>query len=86
LQRALQGIVVRIQLRTNRSSLPVLVKMQLPLVMDEFTRELLVLRMARWFTSRATKVVLGDVFADYGTPEQVRSDNRPEFISRTTRK
>jgi putative transposase len=53
-------------------------------VVDEFTRELLALRVERSFTSRATNVVLSDVFAEYGTPVQVRCDNGPEFISETT--
>lgn len=55
-------------------------------VVDEFTRELLALRVARSFTSRATNIVLGDVFAEYGTPAQVRCDNGSEFISKTTQK
>lgn len=53
-------------------------------VVDEFTRELLALRVARSFTSRSTTQVLADVFAEYGTPQQVRCDNGPEFVSKTT--
>ena len=55
-------------------------------VVDEFTRELLALRVARSFTSRATVGVLVDVFAEYGTPAQIRSDNGPELTSQTMRK
>ncbi len=53
-------------------------------VVDEFTRELLALRVARSFTSRSTTQVLADVFAEYGTPRQVRCDNGSEFVSNTT--
>jgi putative transposase len=53
-------------------------------VVDEFTRELLALRVARSFTSSSTTRVLADVFAEYGIPQQVRCDNGSEFVSKTT--
>lgn len=54
-------------------------------VVDEFTREILALRVARSFTSRDVTRVLADVVAEYGTPSVLRSDNGPEFISDTVR-
>jgi transposase InsO family protein len=57
------------------------VTFRLCVVVDEFTRELLALRVARSFTTTNVLGVLADVFAEYGTPRVLRSDNGPEFIS-----
>lgn len=54
-------------------------------VVDEFTREILALRVARSFTSRDVLQVLADVFAEHGTPGVLHTDNGPEFISDTFR-
>jgi transposase InsO family protein len=50
---------------------------------DEYTRELLCLRVARSFTTSDVARHPGELFAEYGTPNQVRSDNGPEFISKS---
>lgn len=61
------------------------VTFRLLVVVDEFTREILALRVAKSFTTRTTTQALGDVFAEYGTPQQLRCDNGSEFISSGTR-
>jgi transposase InsO family protein len=61
------------------------VSFRILVVVDEFTREILALRVARSLTSRDVTRVLADVVAEYGTPSVLRSDNGPEFISDTVR-
>ena len=51
-------------------------------VLDEHSRECLELVVATSLTSKAVKRVLERLFAKYGVPEFVRSDNGPEFICR----
>ncbi len=52
-------------------------------VVDEFTREILALRVATSFTARDVIRILAEVFAEYGTPSTLRSDNGPAFIGTT---
>lgn len=50
-------------------------------IVDEFTRECLAIRVARSFRSADVIRVLAQVFAEYGPPAFIRSDNGPEFIA-----
>jgi putative transposase len=55
-------------------------------IVDEFTRECLVLRVDRGITSEAVIDWLAELFAMRGVPRCIRSDNGPEFIAHTIRK
>lgn len=61
----------------NRTKLKVLS------VKDEFTKELLALEAAPRFRSRQVQEVLGRLIQERGAPAFLRSDNGPEFLSRT---
>jgi putative transposase len=50
-------------------------------IVDEFTRECLAIRVARSFWSAGVIRVLAQVFAEYGQPAFIRSDNGSEFIA-----
>ena len=50
-------------------------------IVDEFTRECLAIRVARSFRSADVIRVLAQVFAEYGPPAFIRSDNGSEFIA-----
>jgi putative transposase len=50
-------------------------------VVDEFTRECLVIRVARKLGSAEVIDVLADLFIARGTPVHIRSDNGPEFVA-----
>jgi transposase InsO family protein len=52
-------------------------------VIDEYTRECLALRVARRLGSLQVIEVLADVMLVRGIPEHIRSDNGPEFIPRS---
>jgi putative transposase len=56
-------------------------KLRLLTLVDEFTRECLAIKVARSFTSAEVIRVLAQVFAKYGPPAFMRSDNGPEFIA-----
>jgi putative transposase len=51
-------------------------------VIDEYTRECLAIEVRRSFTAQDVMGVLQDLFAVRGTPEHIRSDNGPEFVSK----
>jgi len=55
-------------------------------VVDEFTRECLVLEVARSITADDVIEQLIRLFRQRGVPEHVRSDNGPEFIATALRK
>jgi putative transposase len=55
-------------------------------VLDEWTRECLALKVARSLVGGDVREVLRGVIAVQGAPEHVRSDNGPEFVSRGLRK
>jgi len=57
-------------------------QLKLLVVIDEFTRECLALEVGRSFTARGVMLTLQYLFAVRGTPEQIRSDNGPEFIAK----
>ena len=50
-------------------------------VIDEYTRECFVIDVSRSITSERVVSVLGGLFEQHGTPENLRSDNGPEFIA-----
>ena len=55
-------------------------------MIDEFTRECLVLRVARRLGSQEAIDTLADVMLVRGIPEYIRSDNEPEFVAGELRK
>jgi len=50
-------------------------------VIDEFSRECLALYVARSIRSEQVMHVLADLFLERGVPDNIRSDNGPEFIA-----
>lgn len=54
-------------------------------VVDEFTRECLVLEVARKHNSRTVIEALATVIKERGAPRFIRSDNGPEFIAKAVR-
>ena len=57
-------------------------KLRMLVVIDEFTRECLAIEVAWSFKSRQVIDVLQYLFAIRGAPENLRSDNGPEFVAR----
>ena len=57
-------------------------QLKLLVVIDEFTRECLAAEVSRTFTARDVMLTLQYLFAVRGAPENVRSDNGPEFIAK----
>jgi putative transposase len=55
-------------------------------IIDEFTRECLVMRVARRINSQAVIDELFKLFVFRGIPEHMRSDNGPEFTAKAVRK
>ena len=55
-------------------------------MIDETTRECLAIEVARSFTAQDVTDVLQYLFAVWGTPQQIRSDNGPEFVAKTVRR
>ncbi len=54
-------------------------------VIDEFTRESLVIKVKRKMTSEDVQDALAELFIKRGVPEHIRSDNGPEFIATNLR-
>ena len=54
-------------------------------MIDEFTRECIALEVNRRFTGESLVYLLRDLFVARGVPEFIRSDNGPEFVSRSVR-
>lgn len=54
-------------------------------IVDEHTRECLTLKVARSITSEDVIDTLAELFAMRGVPQAIRSDNGPEFVSRSIR-
>ena len=52
-------------------------------MLDEFTRQCLVIRVERQIQSKQVLETLLQAMATYGVPEHIRSDNGSEFIART---
>lgn len=55
-------------------------------VVDEFTRECLVLAVARRHNSRTVIEALAEAMKTRGAPGHIRSDNGPEFIAKAVRR
>ncbi len=55
-------------------------------LVDEYTRECLILEARRNLPSAKVRDLFADVIADRGVPNVVRSDNGPEFIAEALRK
>ena len=55
-------------------------------MVDEFSRECLVLEVARRLDSRSVLDALAQVILRRGAPEHIRSDNGPEFIAKAVRR
>ena len=54
-------------------------------VVDEFTRECLAIRVERRLGSDEVLEVLAELFVSRGLPEHIRSDNGPEFVAGAVR-
>ena len=54
-------------------------------VVDEYTRECLTIKVARKLNSQDVLKVLARLFVQYGPPEHIRSDNGPEFTAKAVR-
>ncbi len=54
-------------------------------VIDEYTRECLSLRVERRMTSEQVLETLAELFVYRGVPDNIRSDNGPEFTARAVR-
>jgi putative transposase len=59
--------------------------MQMLTLIDEYTRECLTIDAARKINAMDVVERLADLFVFRGTPEYIRSDNGPEFVSRKVR-
>ncbi len=55
-------------------------------IIDEYTRECLAMRVARHITSGDVIEVLYELFLLRGVPEHIRSDNGPEFTAKAVRR
>ncbi len=55
-------------------------------IIDEYTRECLAIRVARHITSGDVLEVLYELFLLRGIPEHIRSDNGPEFTAKAVRR
>lgn len=54
-------------------------------IIDEYTRECLAIRVARSIRSEDVLETLAELFVHRGTPDNIRSDNGPEFTARAVR-
>ena len=54
-------------------------------VADEFSREGMRISCARSLTAQDVQAILSELFARYGRPDYLRSDNGPEFIAKVLR-
>lgn len=54
-------------------------------IIDEYTRECLVIIVARKLNSHDVLEALADLFIERGPPEHLRSDNGPEFCAKAVR-
>jgi putative transposase len=55
-------------------------------LIDEHSRECLMIRLERRWSSAKVIEALADVMVLKGVPEHLRSDNGPEFVARDLRK
>ena len=54
-------------------------------VIDEFSRECLAIEIARRLRSDDVLACLAELFARYGVPDHIRSDNGSEFTAKVVR-
>jgi putative transposase len=54
-------------------------------LIDEHTRECLLIRAERRWSSAKVIGALADVMVEKGVPEHIRSDNGPEFVAKDLR-
>lgn len=66
-----------VEYRTERGG-----KLRILAIIDEYTRECLAIRVAPSIPASAVIETLEWLFLTRGVPKHVRSDNRPEFVSR----
>ena len=55
-------------------------------IIDEYTRECLVIKVGRHILAHDVVECLGELFLERGVPEHVRSDNGPEFTAKAVRR
>jgi transposase InsO family protein len=55
-------------------------------LIDEYTRECLAIHVRRRINSNHVIEVLADAMIEHGIPENIRSDNGPEFVAKELRK
>jgi putative transposase len=60
--------------------------LRLLVLIDEYTRECLAIRVARRLGSNEVIETLAEVMLWRGIPEHFRSDNGPEFVAKELRK
>jgi transposase InsO family protein len=60
--------------------------LRLLVLIDEYTRECLAIRVARRLESYEVIETLADVMVWRGIPDHIRSDNGPEFVAQELRK
>jgi transposase InsO family protein len=70
-----------LEARTERGG-----RLRMLAVMDEYTRQCLAIEVARSLPSQRVIQVLSWLFLVQGTPEQLRSDNGPEFVARAVQR
>jgi len=51
-------------------------------LIDEYTRECLAIQVRRRINSNHVIEVLADAMIEHGIPENIRSDNGPEFVAK----
>lgn len=56
-------------------------KFRVLVVIDEYTRKCLALFVARSIKAEQVMHILADLFLQYGLPDNLRSDNGPEFVA-----
>ena len=54
-------------------------------IIDEYIRECLAIEVNRKLNSQNVMHVLSQLFIDHGTPQYIRSDNGPEFLTKRFR-
>ena len=60
-------------------------KLRLTTLIDEYTRECLAIRVARWINSFGVLETMADVMLMRGVPEHIRSDNGAEMTAKIVR-
>ena len=60
-------------------------KLRMLNVIDEYTRECLCIHVDRRINARQVRQIMARLIAEHGAPENIRSDNGPEFIEKELR-